>query len=125
MVAATDTIMDEEVPRARLAVLLKHFSGLGDDREPWRVMYPLEEVLLLLTCATISSCDDFDDICAWGRHHLDFLRGFCEFITAFRASAGCASSSIASIRSCSPTASRVGWRNCGHSATTSSPSTAR
>jgi predicted transposase YbfD/YdcC len=42
-------------------------------------MYPLEEVLLLLTCATISSCDDFDDICAWGRHHLDFLRGFCEF----------------------------------------------
>jgi predicted transposase YbfD/YdcC len=79
MVAATDTIMDEEVPRARLAVLLKHFSGLGDDREPWRVMYPLEEVLLLLTCATISSCDDFDDICAWGRHHLDFLRGFCEF----------------------------------------------
>jgi predicted transposase YbfD/YdcC len=79
MLAAIDTIMDEEVPRARLAVLLKHFSRLGDDREPWRVMYPLREVLLLLTCATIASCDDFDDICAWGRHHLDFLRGFCEF----------------------------------------------
>jgi predicted transposase YbfD/YdcC len=79
MVAATDTIMDEEVPRARLAVLLKHFSKLGDDREPWRVMYPLKEVLLLLTCATIASCDDFDDICAWGRHHLDFLRTLSEF----------------------------------------------
>lgn len=79
MVAATDTILDEEAPRARLAVLLKHFAKLGDDREPWRVMYPLKEVLLLLTCATIASCDDFDDICAWGRHHLDFLRGFCEF----------------------------------------------
>jgi predicted transposase YbfD/YdcC len=79
MVAAIDTLMDEEVPRARLAVLLKHFSKLGDDREPWRVVYPLKEVLLLLTCATIASCDDFDDICAWGRHHLDFLRGFCEF----------------------------------------------
>ncbi len=36
-----DTITDEETPRARLGLLLKHFSELGDDREPWRVMYPL------------------------------------------------------------------------------------
>jgi predicted transposase YbfD/YdcC len=79
MLTAIDTLMDEEVPRARLAVLLKHFSKLGDDREPWRVVYPLKEVLLLLTCATIASCDDFDDVCAWGRHHLSFLRNFCEF----------------------------------------------
>src|ERR1700694_5973254 len=77
--ALTATILDEEVPRARVAVLLKHFSQLGDDREPWRVMYPLKEVMLLVTCATIASCDDFDDMCAWGRHHLDFLRGFSEF----------------------------------------------
>src|ERR1700738_564312 len=77
--ALTATILDEEVPGARVAVLLKHFSRLGDDREPWRVMYPLKEVMLLLTCATIASCDDFDDICAWGRHHLDFLRSFSEF----------------------------------------------
>jgi len=75
----TASILDEEVPRARLAVLLKHFSALGDDREPWRVMYPLKEVMLLVVCATIASCDDFDDMCAWGRHHLDFLRGFSEF----------------------------------------------
>jgi predicted transposase YbfD/YdcC len=79
MLAITGTILDEEVPRARVAVLLRHFSELGDDREPWRVMYPLDEVLLLVTCATIASCDDFDDIVAWGRHHLDFLRRFSEF----------------------------------------------
>jgi hypothetical protein len=36
-------------------------------------MYPIKEVLLLVTCATIASCDDFDDIVAWGEHHLDFL----------------------------------------------------
>src|SRR6202163_1759213 len=77
--ALTATILDEEVPRARVAVLLKHFSQLGDDREPWRVMYPLDEVMLLVTCATIAGCDDFEDICAWGRHHLDFLRGLSEF----------------------------------------------
>jgi hypothetical protein len=35
-----------------------------DDREPRRVAYPLAEVLLLLTCATIASCDDFEDIVA-------------------------------------------------------------
>jgi predicted transposase YbfD/YdcC len=76
---STGTILDEEVPRARVALLLKHFSELGDDREPWRVMYPLNEVLLLVTCATIASCDDFDDIVAWGKHHLDLLRRFSEF----------------------------------------------
>jgi predicted transposase YbfD/YdcC len=74
-----DPIFEEEIPRARLALLLQHFSEIKDDREPWRVVYPLNEVLLLVTCATIASCDDFDDIVAWGEHHLDFLRQFSEF----------------------------------------------
>ena len=69
----------DEVPRDRLAVLLKHFSELSDEREAWRVMYPLSEVMLLLTCATICSCDDFDEIVAWGKSHLSFLRRFSEF----------------------------------------------
>jgi len=72
-------IMDEEMPRAQVGLLLQHFSELGDEREPWRVMYPLREVLLLVTCATIASCDDFDDIVGWGEHHLEFLRRFAEF----------------------------------------------
>lgn len=79
MGAVIETIIDEETPRARLSLLLEHFAELGDDREPWRVMYPLKEVLLLVTCATVASCDDFDDIVAWGKHHLAFLRRFCEF----------------------------------------------
>jgi predicted transposase YbfD/YdcC len=79
MASITITTADEDVPRARLALLLKHFSELEDDREPWRVMYPLQEVLLLVTCATIASCDDFDDIVAWGKHHLAFLRRFSDF----------------------------------------------
>jgi hypothetical protein len=61
---------DEEVPRDRLALLLEHFSRLSDGRESWRVAYPLAEVLLLLTCETICSCDDFDEIAAWGERHL-------------------------------------------------------
>jgi predicted transposase YbfD/YdcC len=75
----TDFLVDEDAPRARLALLLKQFSRLSDEREPWRVAYPLAEMLLLLTCATIASCDDFDDIVAWGKHHLDFLRKLAPF----------------------------------------------
>jgi transposase len=88
MVAITGTILDEEVPRARVALLLKHFSELGDDREPWRVMYPLHEVLLLVTCATIAACDDFDDIVAWGKHHLDFRRRQQKLVQSNRCKTG-------------------------------------
>jgi len=73
------TTPDEDIPRARVALLLKHFSVIKDDREPWRVVYPLREVLLLVVCGTIAGCDDFDDIVAWGEDHIDFLRRFCEF----------------------------------------------
>jgi len=72
------TIPDEDIPRARVALLLKHFSAIKDDREPWLVVYPLKEVLLLVVCR-IASCDDFDDIVPWGEHHIDFLRRICEF----------------------------------------------
>jgi predicted transposase YbfD/YdcC len=74
-----DATFGEEMPRSRVAVLLKHFSQLADGRERWRIAYPLAEVLLLLTCATISGCDDFDEIVAWGELHLDFLRRFSAF----------------------------------------------
>ena|SRR5687768_7576778 len=70
---------DEDVPRDRLRLLLKEFAALDDAREPWRVLYPLHEVLLLVTCATIASCDDFDDIVAWGKYHLAILRRFSPF----------------------------------------------
>jgi predicted transposase YbfD/YdcC len=73
------TILEEELPRSRLAVLLKHFSQIEDGRQSWRVAFPLAEMLLLLTCATIADCDDFDEIVAWGSHHLDFLRPFAPF----------------------------------------------
>lgn len=70
---------ENDFPRDRLALLLKQFSQIADEREPWRVLYPLREVLLLVVCGTIASCDDFDDIVAWGKHHLDFLRRFAPF----------------------------------------------
>jgi DDE_Tnp_1-associated len=71
--------LEDMGPKARVAALLRDFSRLEDARERRRIMYPLSEMLLLVTCATISSCDDFDDIVAWGEHHLDFLRRFSAF----------------------------------------------
>jgi hypothetical protein len=63
-------------PRDRFALLLKHFAVLNDDREPWRLAYPVQDVLLLVTCATTGACDD---IVAWGEHHLAFLRRVGDF----------------------------------------------
>lgn len=77
--AMTDLMVDEGFAPSRVAVLLEDFAQLDDEREPWRVMYPLAEVLLVLTCATVASCDDFEDIVAWGTHHLHDLRRFAPF----------------------------------------------
>ena len=56
--------------------LLDHFSAIQDTREPCKVMYPLPEVLLLVVCATIAGCDDYDEIADWGKARLQFLRQF-------------------------------------------------
>jgi predicted transposase YbfD/YdcC len=79
MLAIIENVLEDEVPRDRLALLLKHFSELPDERESWRVLFPLSEVLLLVVCGTICACDDFDDIVAWGEAHLEFLRRFAPF----------------------------------------------
>ena len=71
--------MNEAFAKPRLANLLDHFSIIEDPREQWRVAHPLPEVLLLVVSATIASCDDFDDMAAWGEAHLDFLRRFLPF----------------------------------------------
>lgn len=61
--------------KPRLASLSEHFSRIGDDREPWRVVYALPEVLLLVVCATIAGCDDDDEIADWGEAHLSLSSG--------------------------------------------------
>src|SRR3954451_25488411 len=57
--------------KPRLRRLLDHFSAVTDRREP--------EVLLLVVCGTIASCDDSDDIVDWGEAHLAFLRRFLPY----------------------------------------------
>jgi len=71
--------MDDFGPKPRLRSLLEHFSQIEDPREAWRIAHPLPEVLLLVVCASIASCDDFDDIAARGEKHLPFLRRFLPY----------------------------------------------
>jgi len=71
--------MFDVLPKPRLRTLLQHFSVIRDPRQSWKVMYPLREVILLVVCGTIASCDDYDEIALWGEAHLDFLRGLSEF----------------------------------------------
>jgi hypothetical protein len=112
-----DAVFEGEIPRARLALLLQHFSELKDDREPWRIVYPLKEVLLLVTCATIASCDDFDDIAAWGKDHLHFLRQFSEFHHGIPCARWLRSLTNWVDPAFSPAASTAGSRRCGRGGT--------
>ena len=65
--------------KSRLKSLLEHFSQIEDPREPWRVAHPLAEVLLLVVCATMADCDDYDAIAAWGEAHVPFLRRYLPY----------------------------------------------
>lgn len=65
--------------KPQLRVLLDHLARIEDTRQSWKVAYPLREVLFLVVCGTVASCDDYDDIVDWGEAHLSFLRGFADF----------------------------------------------
>ena len=65
--------------KSRLKSLLDHFAMIEDPREAWRVAHPLAEVLLLVVCATMADCDDYEAIAAWGAAHLEFLRRYRPF----------------------------------------------
>ena len=69
----TEPATPEKIP------FLVHFAGLPDPRQSAKVMYPLEEIVLLVVCAKIAGADDLVEVREWGLQHLDFLRGFLPF----------------------------------------------
>src|SRR5271157_4070602 len=60
-------------------VFLKHFSDLPDPRQRGKVMYPLDEVLLLCLLAVLAGADTFVDIARFGEKKIDLLRRFRPF----------------------------------------------
>ena len=59
--------------------LLVHFASLPDPRQSAKIMYPLEEIVLLVVCGTIAGADDLVEVREWGLEHLDFLRNLLPF----------------------------------------------
>ncbi len=59
--------------------LLDHFSALSDPRQAAKVLYPLQEILLVVLCGTMAGAEDFVEIERWGRRKLAFLRRLLPF----------------------------------------------
>jgi predicted transposase YbfD/YdcC len=60
-------------------VFLSYFNDLLDPRQPGKVIYPLDEVLLLALLATLAGAEAFTDIARFGEKKLALLRRFRPF----------------------------------------------
>jgi len=60
-------------------VFLKYFDDLPDPRQVGKVMYPLDEILLLCLLAVLAGAETFTDIARFGAKKLDLLRRFLPF----------------------------------------------
>jgi DDE_Tnp_1-associated len=60
-------------------VFLNHFKDLPDPRQPGKVIYPLDEVLLLCLLAVLAGAETFVDTALFGERKLDLLRRFRPF----------------------------------------------
>ena len=54
-------------------------QDLPDPRQAGQVVFPLDEILLLSLCGTISGCDSFVEIAEYGEEKLAFLRELAPF----------------------------------------------
>src|SRR5271154_6997915 len=58
---------------------LEYFEEMEDPRQCAKVLYPLDEILLLSLCGAIAGCEDFTDIAEYGEEKLEFLRTLLPF----------------------------------------------
>jgi hypothetical protein len=59
---------------------LHHFKNMPDHRQPGKVVYPLDEVLLLSLLSVLAGADGFTDIARFGAKKIDLLRRFRPFV---------------------------------------------
>src|ERR1700692_3069222 len=60
-------------------VFLDYFKDLPDPRQPGKVVYPLDEVLLLSLLAVLGGAETFCDIARFGEKKISLLRRFLPF----------------------------------------------
>ncbi len=59
---------------AEATVFLSYFNPLPDRRQRGKVVYPLEEILLLCLLAVLAGAETFVDIVRFGEKKRDLLR---------------------------------------------------
>lgn len=59
--------------------ILKFFGDLNDPRQMAKVLYPLQEIILVALCAAICGADTFVEMEGFGNAKLDFLKRFLPF----------------------------------------------
>jgi len=64
---------------AETVVFLNYFKGLKDPRQPGKVTYPLEEILILCLLAVLAGAECFTEIALFGATKLALLRRFRPF----------------------------------------------
>jgi predicted transposase YbfD/YdcC len=74
-----DAATDDDGSLFEATVFLSHFKDLPDSRQPGKVIYPLDEVLLLVLLATLAGAEAFTDIARFGEKKLALLRRFRPF----------------------------------------------
>jgi len=60
-------------------VFLDYFTEVDDPRQTAKVLYPFDEILLLVLCAVISGADNWTSIALYGQKKLALLRRFLPF----------------------------------------------
>jgi predicted transposase YbfD/YdcC len=76
---AMDNVTDDSGALSEAVVFLNHFRDLPDPRQRGKVMYPLDEVLLLSLLAVLAGAESFVDIARFGCKKRDLLRRFRPF----------------------------------------------
>jgi hypothetical protein len=71
--------MDSVGALGEAVVFLEHFQSLPDPRQPGKVIYPLDEVLLLSLLAVLAGAEAFTGMARFGERKLEFLRRFRPF----------------------------------------------
>lgn len=63
----------------RIVDFLESFEELDDPRQRAKVLYPLDEVLLLVLLGVLAGCESWVEIAKFGERKLDLLRRFRPF----------------------------------------------
>jgi predicted transposase YbfD/YdcC len=75
-----DDVTTDSVTLFEAVVFLNHFKDMPDHRQRGKVMYPLDEVLLLALLAVLAGAESFVEIARFGCKKLEFLRRFRPFL---------------------------------------------